>query len=198
MSMEMPGVPLMKRGQDCECDVALICWPAHAIMSFEAAHPLAASAIKVAFCNGAWAIEDGADRAGICYVRVSVLGERSPPGRKSWRVGDKEVWERLRDAGLGVILSRNDHREHVWAKALYVLPLALSCSDLRVPAREVLRTSTYKKWYEIVYRAAERDAGGIHTHVARVQYLCQRLPAQWYPSPSAEELEYFRDKLAGV
>src|SRR5262245_157309 len=86
MAAEMPGVPVVRRDQDCECDVACICWPAHTLCKFAETHPLGVCGIKVAFCNGVWAVEDGADDAGICYVRASVLGDRAATGRKAWRV----------------------------------------------------------------------------------------------------------------
>lgn len=196
MSLEMPGTPVVRRGADVECDVACVCWPAHVVKDFSGVHPLAAASTKVAFCNGVWAVEDGADQHGCCYVRAEKLGDRAKADSKSWRVGDAAVAEILRSTGLGVVSSR-DHRPHLWGKALYLLPLALACRELMRPAKDVLSNRVWRDWYNIVLGDAQREVGALamDAQVHRVGYLLGRLPKDWTPSPSAAELDYFEGRL---
>ncbi len=202
MSLEMPGVPVVRRGEDLACEVACICWPAHAIWHFAATHPLAArSATKVAFCNGAWATEAGADDAGICYVRATGSREvGAGPDRKSWRTGSRYAAVRLQEAGLGVVCSREDHLAHVWCKCLFLLPLALACADTGQPARVAARTEWYAEWYAIVRATAVAAIGEerVARKEPRAKFLVDRCPKGWRPSPSPEELEYFRERLICV
>jgi hypothetical protein len=200
MQLEMTEVvPVIGRESDCACDVACICWPAHAIRGFAATHPLGAQGVKVAFCNGAWAVEDGADHAGICYVRATVRGEWNSNDRKAWRVGRSDVADALSGAGLGVICTsgRGDHQHYVWSKCLYILPLALACEDVRCDARDVVVTDAYAEWYDIVRWAAVKAIGeeAVAGQEARVRFLTERSPRGWLPSPSHEELDYFKERL---
>lgn len=203
MSLEMGhNVPVIHRGEDCLCDIACICWPAHAIKDFTVAHPLAAQGYKVAFCNGAWAEEDSADHAGICYVRASNLGDRAESGRKTWAVGFEELATILTSHGLGVVHSRSRHIEKVWGKALYLIPLALTIADLEregttLSTKEVVETEQYVEWYCIVREEAEEVVGeeGIASQEARVRFLIEHTPRNWRPLLSVEELAYFRAKL---
>lgn len=197
MAAEMPGVPVVRRGGDMACDIACICWPAHAIGGFAAMHPMAAGAIKVSFCNGVWAVADGADHAGICYVRACNKGDHAKPGYKGWRVGRADVAAVLRSKGLGVVLSRGGHGGFLWGKALYLLPLALACTDRGTDAKMVVNTVEYAEWYDVVRRAAVTAVGEtvVTQHEPRVRYLCERTPRGWHPSPTAEELAYFRGRL---
>lgn len=198
MAAEMPGAPVLRGGQDCECDVACICWPAQAILSFNMLHPKASGATKVAFCNGVWAEEDGADHAGICYVRAVHLGDLAKPGRKGWRVGSGPVANALRAAGLGVVCSRGDHLAELWGKALYLLPLALACAEHGgLTGRTVTDKEEYAEWYDVVRRRAVAAIGEdlVASREPRVKFLISRTPRGWCPSPSSEELEYFRAKL---
>lgn len=201
MAAEMPRALLIRRGQDAECDVACVCWPAQAIRDFAAAHPRGAAARHVvAFCNGAWAVADGAGHAGICYVRASHAGDRAAPGRKAWTVGEPAVAAALRAAGLGVTCSYSKvgHEAKVWGKALYLLPLCLACADLEgTGVRLVTASPVYAEWYDVV-RCAAVDAIGeqlVAGQEARVRYLVERTPRGWFPSPSREEIEYFRRRL---
>lgn len=205
MAAEMPDAPVVHRGEDAACDVACICWPAHAIRGFAAAHPRGAAAnVTVAFCNGCWAREDGADHAGICYVRAVHRGDRARLGQKGWRVGHAGAATILRSEGLGVTLSSGAHEAFLWEKALYLLPLALTVDDLSRDgeltggARMVVDTDTYAEWYDMVRRAAVRAIGEIATAAreARVHHLVSRTPRGWLPSPSPEELAYFRERLS--
>lgn len=201
MSLEMPGVPVVRRGEDCECEVAVICWPAHAVGGFSAAHPAAAGSHKVAFSNGVWAVGDGADEQGCCYVRAIHLGDRAKPGRNGWRVGVKSTASALRGAGLGVTLSRgNEHRRFVWEKCLYLVPLALAVRDTPDYAgvgRLVTESSLYAEWYDAVRSVAVADIGeaAVSRCEPRVRFLLSRTPHGWTPSPSPEELAYFEDRL---
>ena len=198
MAAEMPGVPVVRRGQDCVCDVAAVCWPAQAIRDFAAAHPLGARGTKVAFCNGVWAAEEGADHVGICYVRAVHLGDMATPGRKGWRVGSGPVADVLRAAGLGVVCSRGDHLGELWGKALYLLPLALACAERGgLTGRTVTDTEEYAEWYGVVRCRAVVAIGeeAVARREDRVKFLIGRTPRGWSPSPSEEELAYFRGKL---
>lgn len=201
MSLEMPSVPIVRRGYDCRCDIACVCWPAQAMKDFSATHPQGSNGTVIAFCNGAWAKEDGAQHAGICYVRAANRGDRAPAGRKAWRVGCPACAAELRASGLGVVLSRRDHEGYVWEKALYILPLALACEDTAgMTAREVVHTLTYMEWYNVIRNVAVKDIGEeiVERHEARVKFLTMRSPAKWRPSSSPEELAYFRERLCAV
>lgn len=200
MAAEMPGVPVVRRGQDLACEVACICWPAQAVVNFAAEHPLGAKAIKVSFCNGVWATRDGADHQGICYVRAVHLGDVAKLGRKAWRVKRTDVADALVKAGLRVTKSKTDHDGHLWSKALYLLPMALACADVdeyKGSGRLVTTTQVYAEWYDVVRQAAVKAIGeaAISHHEPRVKHLVSRTPRGWVPSPSPEELQYFRDKL---
>lgn len=197
MAAEMPSVPVVGRGGDAACDYACVCWPAHALAGFAAAHPRAASARRVAWCNGAWARDEGADDAGICYVRALRRGDRAAPGRKGWRVGSAATAAALRRAGLGVVLTRGGHEAQVWGKTLYLLPLAFACEARGEAARCVIDKEDYAVWYDVVRTAAVEAIGeaAVAAQEPRVRHLCLRTPRGWYPSPSAEELAYFRRRL---
>lgn len=198
MAAEMPGVPVVRRGQDRACDVAAICWPAQAVRDFAAVHPLGAEGTTVAFCNGVWAEEDGAVHAGICYVRAVHLGDAAKPGRKGWRVGHGPTADALRAAGLAVVCSRGDHTAELWGKALYLLPLALACADLGgLTGRAVTDKEEYAEWYEVVRDRAVEAIGeaAVARREERVRFLISRTPRGWSPSPSDEELAYFRERL---
>lgn len=198
MAAEMPGVPVVRRGEDLECDVACVCWPAHALAEWRAAHPRAAAsgAVVVAFCNGAWAEEEGM-HAGVCYVRAVNLGDRAAPGRKGWRVGRPDVADALRGAGLGVTCSRGDHRAHVWGKALYIVPLAVAYAETGLDAKEAGGTPEWSEWFDFVCEEAEAEIGAAATEsqAARARWLVDRSPRGWRPSSSPEEVAYFRSKL---
>ena len=198
MAAEMPGVPVIRRGEDYACDIACVCWPAQAIQDFVRVHPIAVLATKVTFCNGVWATEEGADHAGICYVRAVHRGDVSDPRRKAWRVGDGPVAAALKASGLGVVCSRVDHLGELWGKALYLLPLALACADLGgLTGRAVTDKEEYAEWYDVVRCRAVEAIGeaAVARREPRVRYLLERTPRGWSPSPSAEELAYFRKKL---
>lgn len=188
---------VVKRGEDCDCDLAIICWPAQEIKNFWAECPRGTEATKVSFCNGVWSRDDGADQRGICYVRAAKLGDVARPGDKCWRVGGKDVARVLSEHGLGVIHSKMDHESMLWQKALYLLPLALACADEGKTAKEVVDTESYRDWYQMVRGAAILDIGRvrIEKEVPRVKYLVERTPKDWTPSPSEAELEYFRQKI---
>lgn len=200
MSLEMPGVPVVGRGYDCRCDVACLCWPAQAVREFASSCPLAAStAHVVAFCNGAWAVEDGADEHGCCYVRAVNRGDRAAPGRKGWRVGSHYAALVLAEAGLLVTRSRSpdDHSAQVWSKCLYIVPLALASADTGEVAKVAARTSEYSEWYDVVRAAAVAAVGEeeVARHEPRVRFLVERSPKEWRPSSSPEELAYLRERL---
>ena len=202
MSLEMPTVPLVRRGEDCFCDIACICWPAHALRDFAASHPLACTAetTRVAFSNGAWAREDTndlMDHQGICYVRVNEVGEGAREGYRGWRVGIARVSKELHQAGLGVVCSRSDHNAHLWGKCLYILPLAMACDATGLDAKRAGNTPEWSEWYDVVKQKAIKAIGekATITQEKRALYLITRSPKGWKPSPSAEELEYFKEKL---
>lgn len=197
MSLEMPEVPVVRRGQDLECDVALICWPAQGIADFAKTHPLASRARKVALCNGCWAVEDGADEHGCCYVRAVNVGDRSQEGRNGWRVESPWIARILRELGLGVICSRRDHSQHLWGKALYILPLALACSELHVTAKEAIKTKSWQEWFDVVLECGRTATNSdLDAQIARARFLCLRSLVGWTPSPSREEIAYFLDHLS--
>jgi hypothetical protein len=197
MSLEMPGVPIVHTTQvGFACDLACVCWPAHAMKDFktkfDAKH-------IVSFCNGVWAREDGADEHGCCYVRAVKRGDRSPPGRKGWRVGSPRTADLLRSAGLGVVLSRSpiDHEAYVWGKSLYILPLAFACSELDVPAKQACHTEVWKHWFAFFRNLVIKNIGeeAATTQSRRASWLAERSPKGWRPSSSPEELKYFRCRL---
>ncbi len=194
MAAEMPNSPVIHRGQDIACEIACICWPAHALKDFCATHPIGARSMKVAFCNGAWAVSEGADHAGICYVRATSIGDKSTRP-KSWRVGRKDIADALSAAGLSVVCSHDNHDAHLWGKCLYLLPLALACNT--ITARAALKTPEYYEWYNLVRDASVAKIGESATarQEPRVKYLLDRLPRDWRPSPSPQEVDYFREKL---
>lgn len=198
MSLEMPGVPLVRRGEDVECELALICWPAQAVASFDEAHPSASNAHKVAFCNGVWACDDGADEQGCCYVRAVNVGDHAAPGYKGWRVSEAATAAALREAGLSVIRSVKDHNTFLWGKAIYIIPLALACDELDVSAREASNTELWVEWFNAVLSLAIDEVGCelIGPQIKRAQYLVDRAPKGWRPSSSKEEIAYFRGKLS--
>lgn len=197
MSLEMPGVPVIRRGEDCSCDIACVCWPAQAVKDFTTTHPVGANSIKVTFCNGVWAERDGANHAGICYVRAVNVGDRAPMKGKRWRVGHKDVASALSTAGLGVICSRLNHRNYLWGKALYILPLAFACMGSSITAKEAINTEEYALWYSTIRDAALAVIGeaSILTQEPHVRFLIDRLPRWWRPSSSEDELNYFMRKL---
>lgn len=202
MALEMPGVPVVRRGQDAGLgpgDVACVCWPAQAVAGFAASHPRAATARRVAFCNGVWAVGDGMDEHGCCYVRAVHLGDRAKPGRNGWRVASAGVAAVLRGAGLGVThSSRSDHAGHLWGKALYLLPVALACADLGgLTGRAVTDKVEYAEWYDAVRSAAVVAIGeaAVVRQEPHVRHLVGRTPRGWAPSPLPEELAYFRARL---
>lgn len=197
MAAEMPGVPVVRRGEDADCDLALVCWPAQAIRSFPCTHPRGARARRVAFCNGAWARAEGADEHGCCYVRAVAVGDRAVPGYRGWRVADAATAGALRAAGLGVVRSTKHHEAHLWGKALYVLPLALACADTDLDGRAVQGTAEWAEWMDAVRGAAEGavGAGVLVPQLRRVAHLLGRTPRGWRPSSSPEELAYFRGCL---
>ncbi len=200
MSMEMGDqVPVVRRGQDVECEVACICWPAHAISGFSAAHPLASKATKVAFCNGVWGVQDGADCAGVCYVHAVERGMRSLDGVRSWEVGKKDVAEKLIKAGLGVLCNPASFKAHVWTKSLFLLPVVIACAYTGQQTREVIGSAEHRKWYDIVRHLAASDIGdeAVSKLEPRVKFLLGRAPARALLH-SREEVIYFRDKLVGT
>lgn len=196
MSAEMPGVPVVRRGGDMACDVACVAWPAHAVAGFREACPLAAAGRVVAFCNGAWAVADGADHAGICYVHAVELGDKATRD-KSWRVGNEHIARSLTAAGLGVTCSREGHERFIWGKCLYLIPLVLACADTGMGTREAIQTAEHMEWYDVVRCAAVEAIGEreVQRTEARVKFLWKRSPARallaWLP----EEVEYFRRRL---
>lgn len=200
MSVEMPGVPIVGRGDDCACDVACVCWPAQEIRGFKVAHPLASSGHVIAFCNGVWACEDGASEHGCCYIRAVHKGDHAAPGCKAWRVASKKTTEVLRSVGLGVACSSTilGHRRQLWGKCLYLLPLALAVADCGgLTGRTVTNRIEYAEWYGIVRHAAVATCGEseVSRMEPRVKFLISRTPRGWIPSPSPEELQYFRERL---
>lgn len=200
MSLEMPGVQLVSRGDDVACDYACICWPAHALRDFAATHPRAARAYKIAFCNGVWARQDGADEQGCCYVRLRNKGDRAAPGGKGWRVRNPNAAHALNGKGLDVVCSRQDHPAHVWGKALYILPLAIACSELDVGAKEAEESELWAEWFNTIRTLAVAQVGeeAMKTKVARVRYLLERSPRYWRPSSSPEEIAYFKERLCAA
>ncbi len=197
MSLEMPGVPIIRRGQDCACDIAVICWPAQAIKDFAVVCPQAAAGYTVAFCNGVWAEEDGVNEQGCCYVRATNIGDRAAPGRKGWRVSSQRAAGPLRTAGLNIVISQKDHRAQLWGKALYIIPLAVTCQELNVPAREALDSILWQEWFDFVQDEAEEELGEevMAAPRKRALWLCERLPKGWRPSSSVEEIDYFKGKI---
>ena len=200
LSLEMPGVPIIRRGDDPRIivDLALIAWPAQAIREFAMHHPVAAKrARKVAFSNGAWACEDGADEVGICTARLLSIGDQAPTNRKCWRVGDPRTARTLSFLGLNVACSRADHLGYVWEKTLYIVPLALACEVADCDARRAPSTTEYAIYYHEVRKQAVGVIGedAVKHRERRVSFLIERSPRGWRPSSSRDELDYFRRKL---
>lgn len=194
MSAEMPSIPVIRRGQDCECDIACICWPAQAIKDFTGAHPLGGKAIKVAFCNGAWAVEEGADYAGICYVHAVEVGDRGGVGKESWRVGNKSIATILQAYGLGVLCARGIEKL-IWAKLLFLLPVAIATLETGLPTREAAKTVEQAAWYSIVRDASVAAIGEEDTvsSESRVKFLLGRVPSRQLIRD--DETRYFMEKL---
>lgn len=197
MSLEMPTVPVIKRGEDFACDVALICWPAHAIKEFDRTHPLAAKATKISFCNGPWGERDGADHAGICYVHAVDLGTKTKPSKKSWRVGRKDLAAVLTQAGLGVVCSNADHYKHIWGKSLFLIPIVLACADTGLSTKQAIGSVEHAEWYDVVRQAAVADIGekSVASSEPRVKFLLERSPARQLLSWLPDEISYFRKCL---
>lgn len=170
---------------------ALVCWPAQAAEEFPP--ELAGGAEVTTFCNGAW-VPAAVGAQGCAYVRAKPGGEHGPA---TWRVSDPELGAAMRDLGASVIVSHTDPRAHAWGKALYILPLALACEDAGEPAREVYGTAAFENYFGLVFAAAREELGWIAAGrlVPRARYLAQRSPRGWFPSPSADELAYFRRRL---
>jgi hypothetical protein len=169
---------------------ALVCWPAHAAEQFPA--ELAAGAEVTTFCNGAW-VPEAVGVQGCAYVRAKPGGEHGPA---QWRVSSPELGAAMRSLGARVIVSPAP-RAYAWGKALYLLPLALACDDAAVSAREVYGTVGFEDYFSLVFAAAREELGWIAAGrlVSRARFLAQRSPRGWRPSPSAEELAYFRRRL---
>lgn len=191
MSLEMPGVPVVKRGEDLECDVACICWPAQAVAEFADSCPLAAKAHKVAFCNGVWGVEDGADSSGICYVHALELGDRAKPDKKSWRVEIDPIATVLTACGLGVTKTNNFDRE-LWTKNLFLIPLAVAALEMGLPTKKAAETVEHKKWYDVVKSLAVQALGEEEAAKCepRVKFLLSRVPSRQLIR--TEEAIYFR------
>jgi len=203
MSLEVPGVPLVRRGEDCECDVACVCWPAHAIRDFAATHPLAAATAfaRVSFCAGVWAVADGASEHGCCYVRAVHRGDRAGLGKRCWRVGNRRIADILRVAGLGVVCGGvAAQRRYLWEKCMYHVPLALAVRD--APdyvgvGRLVTKGMVYAEWYDVFRDAAVADIGStaVSGFEPRILDLLSRTPRGWEPAPSPEELRYIEERI---
>lgn len=185
------------------CDVAIIAWPAHAIRDFDAYHPIAAEGIKLAFCNGPWAVHEGADVQGICYARLRKIGDRVLKHRRFWRVPRKHPNDRidvptlLIRAGLGVVVSNFNHVEYIWERALYTIPLSLACYDENLPPREAAQREIYGYYYSAM-RDAMVVALGEPATVAREAHVAElvgKTPNNWRPISNEHELIYFRDML---
>ncbi len=190
-------VPLVRRGQSVPAGVncALICWPAHALSGFDSAFSV--RGLRVTFCNGVW-VPPGFVQ-GIAYLRARLLDGALVTNAPKWRVPCKSLAKWLRQRGAFVTASKNalTHKCALWGKALYLLPLAHACQLSGRPARESVGNADWTECYELLLKLAVRDVGeaGMGPQLDRVRYLNARLPSEWVPSPSADELDLFRGKI---
>lgn len=195
---ECGGCPqLVGRGMhiDQPVDHAIVTWPAQECedrVILEKYYPELKGIPVTTLCNGVW-VPPSFGAQGIAYVRAGGGGYRKPA---SWRVACPALAARLRACGADVTATKpGGHRAYLWGKALYLIPLALACSEPPVrTAREVGGTPRWKKYYDRVLEmaAAELGMSMMGAQVKRVAYLIERSPVGWDPSPSPEERDYFR------
>lgn len=183
------GIPVLSRTKRLSADYSLVCWPANAIDT----DGVEFNDTKVTtFCNGTW-VPKNIGSMGCAYIRATTSGYTGSP---KWRVEDQELAAVMRSLGAQVTATKGDHREYVWGKAMYLLPLALACQDTKNTAKEVAESVEWCEYYDIVKEAARKEVGlAVNSQEKRVMWLLSRLPRRWSPSPSKDELAYFRNKL---
>jgi hypothetical protein len=194
----VPHVKIVSRGEYAGGVAhALVCWPAHALTiktKLLSLHPELADAETVTtFCNGVW-VPLAIASQGIAYVRAN----RHTHGPAKWRVPNKEVGRIMRDLGAAVTVSRPaNHIDYLWGKALFLLPLALACEDKKITAKQAYGRPEWQTYFDAV-QAAARNAGCKipQPQVERALWLCERSPKNWVPSPSEDEIRFFRKRLA--
>lgn len=192
---EVLGIPCYSRGdkERQTPSLALICWPAHAMVELISTFPELKKTRTVSFCNGVWGGEV-ADEEGIAYVRAG-----AGRGQGSWRVEEKSTAGVLKSLGLNVACSR-DHRPYVWGKALYLIPLAFACHKYNLSARDAVETSEWRKWLRRIHDLGIKEVGkeAMKPQFNRATWLVKRSPKGWKPSSSKEELDFFSDGFLGL